>query len=86
MNQQPRNGCGSEPTMARYGIEENLSGTVSPVLFDKEFFNFNMMYNGGIFIIMDPGYYRFTVQCFHTQTSDKYATMHVYVNSGRVSL
>ena len=72
--------------MARYGIEENLSGTVSPVLFDKEFFNFNMMYNGGIFIIMDPGYYRFTVQCFHTQTSDKYATMHVYVNSGRVSL
>ena len=42
--------------MARYGIEENLSGTVSPVLFDKEFFNFNMMYNGGIFIVMgrDP--------------------------------
>ena len=74
---------GAEPTMARYGIVENLSGTVSPVILDKEFFNFNMQYNGGIFIIMDPGYYRFTIQCFHTQTSDKYATMHAYVNSGK---
>ena len=45
--------CGAEPTMARYGIVENLSGTVSPVILDKEFFNFNMQYNGGIFIIMD---------------------------------
>ena len=39
--------------MARYGIEENLSGTVSPVILNKEFFNFNIQYNGGIFIIMD---------------------------------
>ena len=39
--------------MARYGIVENLSGTVSPVILNKEFFNFNMQYNGGIFIIMD---------------------------------
>ena len=95
--------CGAEPTMARYGIVENLSGTVSPVILDKEFFNFNMQYNGGIFIIMDrdprtrsaqiktvrgflmtdPGYYRFTVQCFHTQTLalGSYAIMHAYVNS-----
>ena len=77
--------CGAEPTMARYGIEENLSGTVSPVIFDKEFFNFNIMFNAGIFIIMDPGYYRFTIQCFHNQTRDKYATMHAYVNSGQFS-
>ena len=42
--------------MARYRIEENLSGTVSPMLFNKELFNFNMMYNGGIFIVLarDP--------------------------------
>ena len=48
--------------MARYGITADLGGTVSPVILDVEFFNSNIMYQAGVFIITDPGYYRLTVQ------------------------
>ena len=69
--------------MARYGISADLSGSVSPVYMDVEYFNLEMMYQSGIFIIMDPGYYRFTLQCYHNQSyfSDKYATMTAVVNT-----
>lgn len=52
----------NELTMARYGITADLGGTVSPVILDVEFFNSNIMYQAGVFIITDPGYYRLTVQ------------------------
>ena len=70
--------------MARYGISAELSGSVSPVHMDIEYFNLGMMYQSGIFIIMDPGYYRFTVQCYHNQNGidfSKYASMAVVINS-----
>ena len=46
------------------------------------------MYQAGIFIILDPGYYRFTVECYHNDYNDfsKYAYMEVQVNSTRVML
>ena len=58
----------SEPVMARYGMSQELEGIVSPVIMDHEFFNLNMIYNAGKFIIMEPGYYRLTLQCYHNQT------------------
>ena len=67
--------------MARYGISAELSGSVSPVHMDIEYFNHEMMYQSGIFIIMDPGYYRFTLQCYHNQTRDKYAYLSAVINS-----
>ena len=69
--------------MARYGISADLGGTVSPVIFDVEFFNVEMMYQAGIFIIMDPGYYRLTIQCYHGQKRDilSYARMDVDIDS-----
>ena len=70
--------------MARDGISEELSGTVSPVNLDIEYFNLGMMYQSGIFIIMDPGYYRFTLQCYHNQTQDKYAQLGAVINSKEV--
>lgn len=70
--------------MARYGISAELSGSVSPVHMDIEYFNLGMMYQSGIFIIMDPGYYRFTLQCYHYQTEDKYASMTAAINSAGV--
>ena len=73
-----------ELIMARYGISTELSGTVSPVNFDIEYFNLGMMYQSGIFIIMDPGFYRFTIQCYHNQNGAdfiKYASMSVTINT-----
>ena len=72
-----------ELVMARYGISADLSGSVSPVHMDIEFFNLGMMYQSGIFIIMDPGYYRFTLQCYHNST-DRYAWLNVIRNSETV--
>ena len=73
-----------ELVMARYGISADLSGTVSPVHMDVKYFNLGMMYQSGIFIIMDPGYYRFTLQCYHNQTPDKYARLDAVINSSKV--
>jgi len=70
--------------MARYGISADLSGDVSPVHMDIEYFNLGMMYQSGIFIIMDPGYYRFTLQCYHNQTHDKWAELKAIINSSDV--
>ena len=70
--------------MARYGISEELSGEVSPVILDVEYFNLGMMYQTGIFIITDPGYYRFTIQCYHNQNGadfSKAAQLIVDINS-----
>ena len=69
--------------MARYGISTDLSGTVSPVILDVEYFNLGMMYQTGIFIIMDPGYYRLTVQCYHNPSTDfsKFAQLKVDIDS-----
>ena len=70
--------------MARYGISAELSGTVSPVNMDIEYFNLGMMYQSGTFIIMDPGYYRMTVQCYHNQNGavfSKYAELQVLINN-----
>ena len=54
-----------QKVMARYGISGELSGIVSPVNLDIEYFNLGMMYQNGIFIIMDPGYYRMNLHCYH---------------------
>ena len=70
-----------ELVMARYGISADLSGSVSPVHMDIEYFNLGMMYQSGIFIITDPGYYRFTLQCYHNQSGAKYAYMDAVINS-----
>ena len=70
--------------MARYGISADLSGDVSPVNMDIEYFNLGMMYQSGTFIIMDPGYYRMTVQCYHYQNGpdfSKYAMLQVRINN-----
>ena len=70
--------------MARYGISTDLAGDVSPVILDVEFFNIGMMYQTGIFIIMDPGYYRLTVQCYHNQNGpdfSKFAHLLVKIDS-----
>ena len=70
--------------MARYGISADLGGTVSPVILDVEYFNQGMTYQTGIFIITDPGYYRFTVQCYHNQDGadfSKYAILTVEIDS-----
>ena len=70
--------------MARYGISADLGGTVSPVILDVEYFNQGMMYQTGVFIITDPGYYRFTVQCYHNQDGadfSKYAQLTVEIDS-----
>ena len=74
--------------MARYGISADLSGSVSPVHMDKEYFNLGMMYQSGIFIIMEPGYYRFTLQCYHNQTgfTDRYAYLKAILNSTEVMM
>ena len=73
----------SEKVMARYGISADLGGTVAPVIFDVEYFNLGMMYQTGIFIIMDPGYYRITIQCYHNQniSFSKYAQLTVDIDS-----
>ena len=55
--------------MARFATDRSNSGTVSPVIFEVEFFNLGMTYQAGIFIITDPGYYQLTAQCSHYQTS-----------------
>ena len=70
-----RSETADEIVMARYGVSADLGGTLSPVIFDVEYFNLGMMYQTGIFIIMDHGYYRFTIQCYHNQNIDfsKYA-------------
>ena len=75
-----------ELVMARYGISADLASSVSPVHMDIEYFNLEMMYQSGIFIIMDPGYYRFTLQCYHNQTgySAGYAWMTAVRNSAGV--
>ena len=70
--------------MARYGISTDLAGDVSPVIMDVEFFNTGMTYQTGIFIIMDPGYYRLTVQCYHNQNGadfSKFAHLLVEIDS-----
>merc|ERR1712131_369675 len=74
----------NEKVMARYGISGELSGTVSPVNLDIEYFNLGMMYQSGIFIIVDPGYYRMNVQCYHNQNGadfSKYAALEVHINN-----
>merc|ERR1712131_455661 len=74
----------NEKVMARYGISGELSGTVSPVNLDIEYFNLGMMYQSGIFIIMDPGYYRMNVQCYHNQSGAdfaKYARLGIHINN-----
>ena len=70
--------------MARYGISADLSGSVSPVHMDIEYYNLEMMYQSGIFIIMDPGYYRFTLQCYHNQTRDNFGKLSAIINSVNV--
>ena len=69
--------------MARYGISGELSGTVSPVNLDIEYFNLGMMYQSGIFIIVDPGYYRMNVQCYHNQNGADFsnAALAVQINN-----
>ena len=67
--------------MARYGISSDLGGSVSPVILDVEFFNIGITYHPGIFIITDPGYYRFTVQCYNKELNDQFARVKVEVDS-----
>ena len=67
--------------MARYGISSDLGGSVSPVILDVEFFNIEITYQTGIFIITDPGYYRFTVQCYNKELNDQFARVKVEVDS-----
>ena len=72
-----------EKVMARYGISADLSGTVSPAMLDVEFFNYGITYQPPSFIINDPGYYRFTIQCYHMQNGpdfSKYAELIVVVD------
>ena len=74
----------NERIIARYGISTDLAGLVSPVILDVEYFNLGIMYQTGIFIIMDPGYYRLTVQCYHNQNGadfSKYASLTVEIDS-----
>ena len=73
-----------QKVMARYGIRAELKGEVSPVNMDVEYFNLGMMYKSGTFIIMDPGYYRMTLQCYHNQNGavfSKYAELQVLINN-----
>merc|ERR1712126_261783 len=82
LNPESRNS--NEKVKARYGISTDLGGTISPVILDAEFFNQGMMYQTGVFIIMDPGYYRLTVQCYHNQSGNdfsKYAQLTVEIDS-----
>ena len=73
-----------QKVMARYGISADLSGTVSPVNLDIEYFNLGMIYQNAIFIITDPGYYRITLQCYHNQNGaqfSKYAFLKLNINN-----
>ena len=61
----------------------SITSTHGYWIFQPWKFQVGMMYQSGIFIIMDPGYYRFTLQCYHNQSgfTAKYAYMDAVINS-----
>ena len=74
----------TEPTMARYGLTTEETAPTSPVIFDHEFFNHQMRYNNGIFIIDNPGYYRIDMKSYHNSggsLSNSYLCLHLMINS-----
>ena len=81
--------------MARYGITTDETGPLSPVIFDHEFFNHQMRYNNGIFIIDNPGYYRIDIKSYYNKQGvaclvdesvcrAKYIVFDLMINSVRV--
>ena len=52
------------------------AGTVNPVFFDHVQFNNQIEYKNGVVLIMQPGYYTFTVQARAYKPGD---TMKVYI-------
>ena len=56
--------------LGRYGVSNVGSGKVSPIVFTEKFINFNMEYNAGYFLIIEPGYYRITAQCYYNLTQE----------------
>ena len=78
--------------MARYGITTEEPAPATPVKFDHEFFNHRMIYNNGIFIIDDPGYYRIDIKSYYNKQGvacrvedsvciAKYVTFNLMINS-----
>ena len=47
------------------------AGTVNPVFFDRVQFNEDIEYKNGVVLILQPGYYTFTVQARAFKKGDK---------------
>ena len=71
--------------MARYGITREEKAPMSPVIFDHEFFNHQMRYNNGIFVIDNPGYYRIDMKSYYNKQSfnneTKYVLFQLMINN-----
>ena len=64
--------------MARYGITTEEKAPASPVNFDHEFFNHQMRYNNGIFVIDNPGYYRIDFKSYYNKETFNNETKYVH--------
>ena len=51
--------------MARYSMNAELGGSVSPINWDTKEFNLGIVYSGGFITIDDPGYYRVQTSCYN---------------------
>ena len=54
--------------IGRYGVNNVGSGSVSPIVYTEKFININVEYNAGYFLVIEPGYYRLTAQCYYNLT------------------
>ena len=60
------------------------SGTVNPVFFDTLQFNEQIEYKNGVVLIMQPGYYTFTVQA-RTTIQDGQIGLYINVENARMT-
>ena len=54
--------------IGRYGVNNVGSGIISPIVYTEKFININVEYNAGYFLVIEPGYYRLTAQCYYNLT------------------
>ena len=70
----------NEPKMAPYSMTEAISGEHSPVRWDKEEFNFGIIYNNAVITIDEPGFYRITPACYMDDARDAGIGIQTLVN------
>ena len=64
----------------RYAMSKSMpNGNINPVIFDRRIYNENMECHNGVILIMQPGYYTFTVQARNGANWPKGCELAIYI-------